>query len=479
MRDMRFLAAVFVTLLCPSASHGDVVEPGTPVPSPTVTGPIASAAAPGDPSRAYPFLSTPVDLASRGYVEEEFFFEGAARRFDIPAALTVANTPQTTAAVIEGAVPYRTRMIVRRPASPLKFNGIVVMEWQNVSFGFDADLVWLGSNEHLMRRGYAWIGVSPQRVGVNGPRGLSAWNPLRYGTLDVTAGGTILNDALSFDIFSQAAQAVRQPQGDDPMGGLPIKSVIAVGVSQGAVYLVAYQNAVHPLAHVFDGFMPFVHGSTVRADSDAKAFKVLTETDVAREQATLRQPNSDRFRRWEVAGAAHMPLRVAEAMIPLMARDLGSPLPGSCTLTPFSRVPWDYVLNASLDAMVDWVNDGIEPPVAPDIEVAATGLPGFFTADVARDGLGNALGGIRLAEHAVPTATNTGLNFPTTSACRTYGSYQPFDQATLAALYPDHGTYVSQVAQVTQGNTAARYIVREDAMATIEAAVRSGVGKRQ
>jgi len=39
--------------------------------------------------------------------------------------------------------------------------------------------------------------------------GLRDWNPARYGTADLTQGGTILNDALSYDVFSQAAQAVK------------------------------------------------------------------------------------------------------------------------------------------------------------------------------------------------------------------------------------------------------------------------------
>ncbi len=56
-----------------------------------------------------------------------------------------------------------------------------------------------------MRRGHAWVGVSALQAGIHNPAtGLKAWNSSRYGTQDVTQGGTILDDALSFDIFSQA-----------------------------------------------------------------------------------------------------------------------------------------------------------------------------------------------------------------------------------------------------------------------------------
>jgi hypothetical protein len=44
------------------------------VPNPVVTGPIPATAPPGDPSHNYPFFTTTVDLASQGYIEQEFWF---------------------------------------------------------------------------------------------------------------------------------------------------------------------------------------------------------------------------------------------------------------------------------------------------------------------------------------------------------------------------------------------------------------------
>jgi hypothetical protein len=475
MKHTRVLAATCVAFLGATGPYAASAELVAAVANPTVMGPIPATATPGAPSHEYPFFSTTVDLESRGYIEEEYFFEGTASRFDIPVNLTYANTPTATANVIGTGLPYRTRLIVRRPASPMIFNGTVFMEWQNVTFGYDIDAGWLQSSEHIIRRGYAWIAVSAQRVAVHGANGLRAWSPARYGSLDLTAGGTVTDDSLAYDIFSQAAQAIRNPTGADPMGGLTVKNLIAVGISQAAIRLVAYHNAVHPLAGVFDAFMPALHGGLVRTDMGTKVFKVLTETDVARDQTTVRQPNSDRFRRWEIAGAAHLDFRVAQALAPLQMRDLGVSLPTNCTLPPFSRIPAAFVYNASLDALVDWVNQGVEPPIAPDIETVSIGAP----AEIARDSVGNALGGIRLSEHAVPTAVNTGVNGPATSACRTFGTYEPFDQSTLDALYPQHGAYVSQVVHVVEQNVEDRFIVREDAMVSIRAAAQSGIGKPQ
>jgi hypothetical protein len=90
-------------------------------------------------------------------------------------------------------------------------------------------------------------------------------------------------------------------------------------------------------------------------------------------------------------------------------------------------------------------------------------------AAAARDAFGNILGGIRLAEHAVPTATNTGVNTGPGS-CNLYGSHQPFDDATLATLYPNHGSYVSAVTRVTNDNQRAGYVLVPEAQETVDAA---------
>jgi hypothetical protein len=320
--------------------------------------------------------------------------------------------------------------------------------------------------------------VTAFRPGVHAPVvGLKAWSPDRYATLDIPALEPMLN-ALSFDIFSQAGQAVKAPVGIDPMGGLHVEWILALGGSQSANSgIIPYHNAIHPLAGVFDGFVVTIGGGTLalRTDLDVKVFKLWTETEAARSSLAGRQPDSDRLRRWEVAGAAHFGWDILDAIAPLQLRDINpSPAPWTCDLPPFSRVPFWHVVYAALDHMVAWVAFGVQPPPAPEIEIGTIGVP----ESVVRDSFGNALGGIRLSQHAVPTATNTGLNGPDTTFCRTYGSHVAFDQATLDALYPGHGTYVSQVARVTERNLQEGFIAPEDAEATIRSAAQSGIGKR-
>ncbi len=435
------------------------------VPNPTVTGPIRAAATPGDPSHEYPFFAANVDLAGHGYIEEEFFFEGTANRYDTPAL--------ATGAVKDSGHPYRTRMLVRRPISAHDFNGTVVVEWQNVTALYDLDAAWQACSDHYIRRGYAWVGVSAQQAGIHSPgTGLRAWSPNRYGTLDVTEGGAILDDALQYDIFSQAVQAVRSPVGVDPLGGLPVQQVFAVGVSQSANRLALYYNSIHPLAGVVDAYLLIGGGGLLRTDLDAKVFKLVSETDIAGNQAGMRQPDSDRLRTWEVAGAAHFDYQVANQIMPLVLRDGITPPGTECDRPPLSRVPYHFVGNAAADQMSRWVSGAGEPPTATQIQLLSPGPP----VAVLRDGFGNAMGGIRLAEFAVATATNTGMNSGP-GFCRLFGSYEPFDDATLRSMYPDHGTYVSQVVDMTLENWSGGFLVIEDAMATIRAAAQSGMGR--
>ncbi len=455
------------------------------VPNPTVSGPIPATAPPGDASHNYPFFSSNVDLASRGYIEEEFFLQGTANTYNI-----VPLVPKSDTAIITGSGSgYRTRIIVRRPLSAEAFNGTVLMEWQNVTAGFEPDSLWIASQDHLMRRGYAWIGVTAQRAGF---QWLKLWNLARYGTLNIPNAANVANgydkDGLSWDIFSQAGQAVRYPQGTDPMGGLKVERVFAVGWSQSANRLSLYHNSIQPLANVFDAFgLMGNDGPAVlelRTDVGAKVFKILPETDIVGKegdvsQALVEEADTDHFRRWEVAGAAQMGAHEFEEGAKLVARDisLAAAAPGTCDLPAMSRIPWHYVINAAYDHMISWVRLGVAPPTAPRIEIIDWAGQ---NAVLGRDQYGNALGGIRLSQHGVATATNTGENSstPATVFCRNVGSYVAFDQATLDALYPDHRTYLEQVIAATHDTQRLGFIVGADAAATIRDAAQSDIGRK-
>ena len=440
-----FLAAA--VLAVPSVSTADSQAP-------IVEGPIPGTV-PGDPAspvlgETYPFFSTWLDLAASGYVEEEFYLSGAADAYS------------TTGAKLASDVPYRTRIIVRRPSSQAAFNGTVLVEWQNVTAGYDLDALW---NRRHLREGYAWVGVSAQRVGVNQ---LRSWSPARYGSLDVTGGGAFTTDQLSYDIFAQAAQALKSPSLVDPLGGLEIQRVLAIGASQSAGRMTTYYNVVLPQEQpVFDGYA-FIVGSAPTRVGPEPIMQVLSETDVT--TPLNRRPDSEVFRRWEVAGAAHSGWEGQEYRRPLSIRDLGAAPVYDCTNPPFSRVLLSQAIEAAYSHLVRSVDGGPTPPHAPYLEFSGP-------TTKARNELGLALGGIQLSQVAVPTALTPGSNSGP-SFCILFGTHVPFSDEQLDALYRNHGHYVSAVTRTDTANVRAGYILRADAQENQGEAAQSNVGKK-
>ena len=168
------------------------------------------------------------------------------------------------------------------PVSARRFNGVVLAEWYNVSNQWDQEVDWFQTHEHLLREGYAWVGISAQPVGVHSATGLRAWSPSRYGTLDVTAGGTITDNSLSYDIFSQAVKAIRSPAGLDPLGSLrKPQYVIATGHSQSGALLRSYVNSILPLSNILDAVVLHGIGGALRTDLARPVFRLNSEGDVA------------------------------------------------------------------------------------------------------------------------------------------------------------------------------------------------------
>jgi len=421
---------------------------------PVVTGPITGG------RHGWPFAAHFGDIGALGYIEEEYFITGQATPFKpvgdlgLDGRWTVEPLP---------ARPYKTRILVRRPRDPVKFNGAVLVEWTNVSAGRDSI-----SDPTGLYEGYALVAVSTQKVGIDGypinPMGLVQWDPERYGSLSIPG------DSMSYDIFTQAAQLVgpnRKPQGPDPMGGLKVQKLIATGASQSGTRILTYINAIQPRENVFDALMPVIcagsaadfedamahpdpaEGKTgldrhsrhlltfVRDDLSVPVMAINSETE-ALFYYPRRQPDSDRFVEWEVAGASHASAPMIAAgraaaerdgvaggggLIPKNAQDHGS------------DVSWVPTVDAAVQHVHNWIHGGPPPPSQPKIAISGNPLV------IARDEHGNALGGIRLPELEVPIARYSGVS----PVLDILGETFPFTAEELKRLYPTHEIYVEKV----------------------------------
>jgi len=419
-------------VICTSVLLAITVAPmaSAAISNPTVTGPIPSDAL-GSDSHNYPFFATNLNLSSYGYVEEEFFLEGTASNF---------NTSNTANATVRSTGnPYKIRILVRRPISSSKFNGVVLVDWMNVTNNFEFDTEWPRAYRYIMRTGAIYVGAGVQRIGQVGSGtpnlGLKAWSPARYGTLDVTVGGTLNDDSLRFDIWSQVAKALRSPVGTDPLVGMRPAVLIATGDSQSASNLATYANSVHPLEPIYDAFLTLGNlGTNIRTDITTKYFKVNSEYDVIQSDAGTRRADTNKFVTWEVAGASHSDYWNWIYGAPIRYRDLAEygyvhapPNNPACRLPSRTQVDYYKVIHAAYDHTVRWVTQGIQPPSAPPIQVTTTN-----PRRAVRNSYGIALGGIRLYGEDVPIGFNAGWQFGVAAAantsCQQNGTYIDFLQ---------------------------------------------------
>ena len=85
-------------------------------------------------------IMTAFDLGQVGYTLEEFFLESTATRYEPAGPAGADGYWQVTPA---GQAPFATRLVVCRPSDPGAYTGTVILEWLNVSAGFDAPAHWM------------------------------------------------------------------------------------------------------------------------------------------------------------------------------------------------------------------------------------------------------------------------------------------------------------------------------------------------
>jgi len=456
---------------------------GTPAEAPddpTVEGPIMPLSG--------PFVAGTVGLRLEdlGYEQREYFISGTAASYRNAGELGSDGLwtvePADTA-------EYKTRILVYEPIDPSAFSGTVLVEWLNVSGGLDAAPDWIAAHTEIVREGHVWVGVSAQIVGIEGSEGglglglyLKAIRPERYASL-MHPG-----DSFSYDMYAQAAQAIRNPVGIKPLGDLVAKRVIALGESQSAGRMATYVNALGPRYDVFDGYLihsrgggsaalsqaPQVDVATpdvvhLREDLDDPVLMFQTESDLLLlGSLPSRQPDSRMFRLWEVAATAHADVYTLvtgntdlgddPSVAEVIETTQGAPLPGIITCdTPINSGPQHWVLDAGLHGLVHWVTSGEALPQAARLSVTADGEA--FQLDE----LGNVLGGVRTNYVDAPVAVLSGLGQTGSSFCRIFGTTQLLDSAKLSELYPTHQSYVDAVRSSTQSAVDAGFLLPPDA----------------
>jgi hypothetical protein len=513
--------ALSVLALAPGvAASSPVPAPLRHLPSGSL--PVITQIPPGSGSHGYPYDAVPatpsfpgaptINLARYGYVEREFKMSGTTSVYQQSGFW--GSDGRWSVSVAQRHVAYATRLLVRYPVNPAKFNGTVVVEWLNDTTGGDQDPVWSEIYREVLSQGYAYVGVTAQSPGINNE--LPGWDAQRYGTLGDS------NDGQSYDIFTQAARVIRADSAT-LLGGLTPATVIGTGDSQSAFRVDTYVNAIQPLSHAFDGFLavgrsalaaPIGSGlvafspfpAFIRTDNNTPFIQLNTEGDIEELGAAFaRQPDSNYLRTWELAGASHIDLHEGLYEGATIQREVPQLTAPACIFgVPFNggTLPDNmgvYELeDAALAALHKWITRGVAPPSGNPIATTP------FYNIVQRDQYGNALGGIRLPDIQVPTETYTAINFSQPSQqglspgqlfttlqnifttletgeitdptlrneglCLLEGYYTPFSIATLRSLYPTHADYVSAFTAAAAADRAAGFLTPADYRSAVAAA---------
>jgi hypothetical protein len=418
-----------------------------------------------------------LDLSKVDYVEEEFLLGGDANVYDWAAdgSLTVKTAN----------APYTTRILVRRPADAARFNGTVVVELPNTARRFDWTMLWGYVHNYVTDSGAAWVGITmPTAI-----QGLKKFNPTRYAAVSFAnpapneacaAGGNApadIEDGLKWDAISQLGAALKS-------GGVPGLRAERVYLTTQGADLVTYINAVQPRAKVYDGFVLKSPGGPGRIsrcsaapgkgdprqtikNAGAPVIGVLSQGEVVDSQPFLRADSddaADRFRIYEIAGAAHIDAAPYIALPTVADQNAAGAAQGTpewpfnarCTPEiPLQQLPLQsYVLNGAFANLDTWVRKGTAPPHAERITVK--------DGKVALDEYGNGLGGVRSPYVDVPTATYF-TTAPGPGTCRELGYDVKFDWARLDAVYGGYKDYAAKVAQSIDKMAKDRYITESDA----------------
>ena len=432
----------------------------------------------GDPV----LVSTFFNLADVGFVQEEFFLSGTASAFTNLSTLESDGRWEVEPAE---TAEYKTRVLIYRPAEEADFSGTVMVEWLNVTQGFDVPVGWGVGHVEALRDGHAWVNVSAQIVGIEGvedaplPLALKVANPERYETL-VHPG-----DTFSYDIFTQVSAAIRDTADDGLLGGWTAEVLIAGGESQSASRLLTYINAVQPLYGAYDAFLidsrynssqplsqepqadiPAPETVTFRDDLPFPVINLQGETDVIPLGAVdERQPDSDFFRLWELAGVAH----TDNYQLVTGRNDVGVGAEFALVVENTSILgvfeceepinsgayPWIYM--AAFNALEGWARGGTAASEAPRLETLDD------DSDYVYDDYGNVKGGVRTPYVDAPAAVLSGALNEGSVGCRLSGSTQLFDAATMASLYVDKTGYVDAVSEATDVALNAGFLLEPDA----------------
>jgi len=361
------------------------------------------------------------DLAHFNYITKEYFVSGMAN-----------------------GQPYKTRIVIRRPADNSRFSGLILAESMHPSGN-----PWMFHFTHVYSMSSGHIGVE---ILTSATQGFTEFNPERYKDLQIANGQ-------ANEVIAQVGALLKSKQSDNPLAGLAPRKMILAGSSASAGVVVNYMPAhmtwrLADMKPVYDGFLPTSNASNIPS-VDVPTIQVPTMREVFQGNGPTRVDSDaadNQIRIYEFAGMAHID-----------SRDAAAYYPDPCK-KPISRFPLAVYMSVALNHLFAWVDKGTPPPHADRYYVDYnTDNDGSM---LALDEFGNVRGGIRNPYVDVPAKSyhvpNSGSEPPIKNPhpfiaargeaaqnqlCGLANYEEPLSAAQLKKLYKDKKDYQSRVQQ--------------------------------
>ncbi|UUN90828.1 alpha/beta hydrolase domain-containing protein [Pseudomonas extremorientalis] len=431
------------------------------------------------------------DLDRYGYTEEEFYLQGVA-----PAITAAGQT------LLEA--PYTTRILVRKPMDPARFNGTVVIE--PFSWFGERGAGWILTRDYLLRRGYAFVGYT---LNLNQPAvdpkfiadtpaaeadGITQYGRIvnfefmrrfdfaRYAPLGTYYDPQRFTRGNAPDPFvpqsqgigAQLALLLKTPATQGPLAGFAVQRVY---VNSWAVTAQVWMDYLDQGRHqqwrmpddtpLIDAYMTGrmaygeVGGDVIRLPrrmpEGVPFVTVYSQSELMHDvlEGIPLPPDTDspQVRYYEVTGMPHLRLAdLGTQHTERFAADVGKGDDPRCQ-TLYDE-PVELVVSALLERMDQWVREGTPMPRA---------------SRVVRDGkaaarapsTGNLLGGVRPPWVQVPSATY--LTDQETGCGLIYDTKVPYAKDVLGRRYGNFNRYAQKFEEAKAQSVKEGYLLPDDA----------------
>lgn len=446
---------------------------------------------------SYPFCSMshcrkPYDLGELGYSEEEYFVSGHANVYDIDEKGDMY--------IKEESLPYKTRVLVRKPKRQEDFSGRVYLDILNATNGYDHEDLWTRIYEWCVRNGHGYIGITSKPLNV---AALKTFDYERYQSLDWSAAkkapqpaplvyasipGT--EEGLFWDMLSQTANTLKGGK-ENFFDGWEIRYLYLTGQSQSGAYLNTYIHYFDVYVNreresaLYDGYLnivgaqmerkicqdevprpmtlwgqnaksviPFV---SVACEGDFYIFKAFGVRDIFEHCPKNADGEDDKCRYYEVAGSPHFDCKCPVIVCDEDIRKAGR-IPHSLNREQEERLndfPLACYIVGLLEKLHLWAAEGKVPEIVGNMERDGDGT------NLARDKDGNAIGGLRSPFMEVPIAAYHGSD--PQDDMGTIGTMKYFSAEMLTERYGSAEKWLERFVAYTDKQVKEGWIVAEDA----------------